>query len=201
MKGTNRIQFRQCCLIVLILAVISLPAAFAQSQDKYSADSLGQNALFELSFGQNLLFISPARQNAILKSRDLVLPTSAILLFAQFRPEGKWKVPVFFNLPTESKQFIQPDGSLKNERASPSFGTGIEFRLFQLEVKEKTHLELEAGPLLSFITDFNSEFLLAPIIASRFRIRSGDNFVMYVGGSYTPGLNAFGLFFGSGTNF
>jgi hypothetical protein len=60
---------------------------------------------------------------------------------------------------------------------------------------------MEAGPLLSFITDFKTEFIPAPLIASRIRIRNGDNFVMYVGGSYTLGLNAFGLFYGTGTNF
>ena len=202
MKRTNSGLFRRCCLTALVMIFSSLTtAAFAQSKESQMADSLGQKALFELSFGQNLLFISAARQNAIQKSRDLVLPTSAILLFAEFRPERKWKVPFFFNLPTESKQFIQPDGSLKNERASLSFGTGLEFRLFQVHLKDKIRLEMEAGPLLSFITDFKTEFIPAPLIASRIRIRNGDNFVMYVGGSYTLGLNAFGLFYGTGTNF
>jgi hypothetical protein len=190
-------------LIKLVFAaVMLLPLTCSGQKEKKTApDSSGKAPLFELSFGQNLLFLSESRQNSIQKNRSLVVPTSAVLFFSEIRPERWWKVPVFFNLPTESKQFIQPDGSLKYERASPSIGTGLVFRTFRFDLRENLHLEMEAGPLLSFITDFKEEFLAAPLLAGRFRIRSGENLVMYLGGSFTPGLNAFGLFFGTGTNF
>jgi hypothetical protein len=193
-------------LLFILLLFSVLPCfhqvLFAQQTEKAQSDStIKKGALFELSFGQNLLFISPSRQNAIQQNRSLVVPTSAVLFFAEFRPERRLKVPVFFNLPTESKQFIQPDGSIKNERASPSFGSGLEFRLFGIELRKNLRLEVEAGPLLSIISDFRSELIAAPILAGRIRIRSGDSFVMYLGGSFTPGLNAFGLFYGTGTNF
>jgi hypothetical protein len=60
---------------------------------------------------------------------------------------------------------------------------------------------MEAGPLLAFVTDFRNEFVPAPLITTRMRLRSDVNFVMYLGGSYTVGLDAFGLFYGTGFNF
>ena len=201
MPEKNLMPSAFCRALLQLAFLLSAVDGRAQSSEKNRSDSLALHTLFELSFGQNLLFISSDKQNSIQKNRDLVVPTSAILFFAEFRPERKWKVPVFFNLPTESKQFIQPDGSLKNERASPSFGSGLQFRLFQFWIKDKIRMEMEAGPLLSLITDFKNEFIPAPVVAGRLRIRSGDSFVMYLGGSYTPGLNAFGLFYGTGTNF
>lgn len=187
---------------LLLLALLWTPTFLhAKDKAKISEDSSAKAPLFELSFGQNLLFLSESRQNSIQQNRSLVIPTSAVLFFSEIRPERWWKVPIFFNLPTESKQFLQPNGTLKYERASPSFGTGLVFRTFRFNIRERLDLEMEAGPLLSFITDFRDEFLPAPLLAGRFRIRSGESFVMYLGGSYTPGLNAFGLFFGTGSNF
>ena len=165
------------------------------------ADSLDRNPLFELSFGQNLLFLSKSRQMTLLNKLDLVVPTTAVLFFAVFRPEKKWKVPVFFNLPVESTQFIQSDGSVRYQRATPSFGSGIEFRLLKFDIREKIKFDMEAGPLLAFVTDFRNEFVPAPLITTRMRLRSDDNFVMYLGGSYTIGLDAFGLYYGTGFNF
>jgi len=165
------------------------------------ADSIKHSPLFELSFGQNLLFISKSRQTTLLKNLDLVVPTTAVLFFAVFRPEKKWKLPVFFNLPTESTQFLQPDGTVRYQRSTPSFGSGIEFQLLKFDIREKIKFDMEAGPLLAFVTDFRKEFVPAPLIATRMRIRSDENFVMYLGGSYTIGLDAFGLFYGTGFNF
>lgn len=165
------------------------------------SDSLKHNPLFELSFGQNLLFLSKSRQTTILKNFDLVVPTTAVLFFSVFRPEKKWKLPVFINIPTESTQFLQPDGTIRYQRSTPSFGSGIEFQLLKFDIREKIKFDLEAGPLLAFVTDFRNEFAPAPLLATRMRIRNDDNFVMYLGGSYTIGLDAFGLFYGTGFNF
>lgn len=182
----------------LLLFLCGMPC-ISKAQEK--ADSLKHNPLFELSFGQNLLFLSKSRQTTILNSLDLVVPTSAVLFFAVFRPEKKWKLPVFFNLPTESAQFLQPNGTIRYQRSSPSFGSGIEFRLLKFDIREKIKFDMEAGPLLAFVTDFRNEFVPAPLITTRMRLRSDDNFVMYLGGSYTIGLDAFGLFYGTGFNF
>lgn len=184
--------------IFLLLFLVLLPL-YSGAQAK--VDTLRHNPLFELSFGQNLLFLSKSRQTTILNNLDLVVPTSAVLFFAVLRPEKKWKFPVFFNLPTESAQFLQPNGTIRYQRSTPSFGTGIELRMLKFDIRENIRFELEAGPLLAFVTDFQNEFLPAPLLASRLRLKSGDNFVMYLGGSYTIGLDAFGLFYGTGFNF
>jgi len=194
MKWYKNLVFGLSCLLLFLSDNQNL---LAQSR----ADSLKANPLFELSFGQNLLFLSKSRQMTLLNKLDLVVPTTAVLFFAVFRPEKKWKVPVFFNLPVESTQFIQPDGSVRYQRAMPSFGSGIEFRLLKFDIREKIKFDMEAGPLLAFVTDFRNEFVPAPLITTRMRLRSDDNFVMYLGGSYTIGLDAFGLFYGTGFNF
>ena len=78
------------------------------SQVSYSQkilDSLLKNKHFEVSFGQSLLFISNTTQANFLSSTDIVVPTSAILLFAEFRPEKIARIPVYINFPTESKQY------------------------------------------------------------------------------------------------
>jgi hypothetical protein len=194
MKWNKNLVFGLICLLLFLSDNQRL---LAQSR----ADSLDRNPLFELSFGQNLLFLSKSRQMTLLNKFDLVVPTTAVLFFAVFRPEKKWKVPVFFNLPVESTQFIQPDGSVRYQRSTPSFGSGIEFRLLKFDIREKIKFDMEAGPLLAFVTDFRNEFVPAPLITTRMRLRSDDNFVMYLGGSYTVGLDAFGLFYGTGFNF
>jgi len=79
---------------------------------------------FELSFGQSLLFISNSKQTSIVENEAVVLPTSAVLFSAEFRPDRRLRIPVFFNLATESKQFLI-NGVLVNEKASPTLGSGI----------------------------------------------------------------------------
>jgi hypothetical protein len=102
MKWYKNLVFGLSCLLLFLSDNQNL---LAQSR----ADSLKANPLFELSFGQNLLFLSKSRQMTLLNKLDLVVPTTAVLFFAVLRPEKKWNVPVFLNLPVEITQFIQPD--------------------------------------------------------------------------------------------
>lgn len=163
-------------------------------------DTTVAKSFFELSFGQSMLFITDSKIATILASNAIVIPTSAILFFAEFRPLKLIRIPVFFNLPTESKQFII-NNQIVNERAPPSFGAGIEFKCFELKINTTTKLELEAGPLANFLLATNKSLRLAPLIASRVRIIRNNNFVMYVGSSYSIALNGWGLLFGTGTIF
>jgi hypothetical protein len=155
---------------------------------------------FELSFGQSLLFISKGQSAALHNKSAVVVPTNSVLFFAEFRPERKTKIPVFFNLPTESKQFLV-NGQLISEKADPSFGTGLQFRVFRLKVDSRSLLDFDFGPLLTCIIGGKNDVSFAPILASRIRVKRGENFVMYIGTSYTVGLDVFGLFYGTGTVF
>jgi hypothetical protein len=187
MKESKRVLF-------FILTVL-VANSFAQQ-----ADSLKKNEHFELSFGQSLLFISSSRLADIHNQAAIVVPTNAMLFFAEFRPQKFIKIPVFFNLPTETKQFLV-NGQLVSEKASPTFGTGLEFRIFQAKIDSKSKIELEVGPLASFIFDTKNNVRIAPILAGRFRIMRGENFVMYLGASYSFGIEAIGLLYGTGTIF
>jgi hypothetical protein len=155
---------------------------------------------FELSFGQSLLFISNSKQTDIINNEAIVLPTSAILFSAEFRPDKLIRVPIFFNLATESKQFLV-NGQLVNEKASPTLGTGVLFKAFQIKIDNKSKIEFEIGPLTSFLFDTKKSIRVAPIIAGRIKILRGENFVMYLGTSYSFGINAIGLLYGTGTSF
>lgn len=155
---------------------------------------------FELSFGQSLLFISKGQSAALHSKSAVVVPTNSVLFFAEFRPERKTKIPVFFNLPTESKQFLV-NGQLINEKADPSFGTGLQFRLLRMKVDSRSLLDFDFGPLLTCIIGGKNDVSFAPILAGRIRVKRGENFVMYIGTSYTVGLDVFGLFYGTGTVF
>jgi len=163
-------------------------------------DSLLSNQHFELSFGQSILFISNSKQINIKTNSAIVIPTNAMLFFAEFRPQKKCHIPVFFNLATETKQFVV-NGQLVNERASPTFGSGVTFRIFQAKIDSTSKIEFEAGPLASVLFNKNNKIRVAPIIAGRFRIMRGKNFVMYAGVSYSIGINALGLLYGTGTVF
>jgi hypothetical protein len=116
----------------------------------------------------------------------------------ELRCDKKMRVPLFFNLPTATKQFLV-NGVLTNESASPSIGTGLQFKLFQINLGTKSKIETEIGPLASVIIDKNLQ--LAPIIASRVKIMRGENFLMYIGMSYAFGVNTLGMFYGTGTVF
>lgn len=163
-------------------------------------DTTVAKSFFELSFGQSMLFITDSKIATILASNAIVIPTSAILFFAEFRPLKLIRIPLFFNLPTESKQFII-NNQIANERAPPSFGAGIEFKCFEVKINTTTKLEVEAGPLANFLLATNKSLRLTPLIASRVRIIRNNNFVMYVGSSYSIVLNGWGLLFGTGTIF
>ncbi len=164
------------------------------------SDSLSEKALFELSFGQSMLFISNSKTFNIRNNNAIVIPTNAILFFAEFRPFKKVRLPVFFNLPTETKQFLV-NGALVNERASPTFGTGLEFKIFKAKLDEKSFLEMEAGPLASFLLDVHGVVKFAPVIAARIRLVRGKYFVMYLGTSYSIGIDSWGILYGTGTVF
>lgn len=181
-------------ILILLLLSVSL-STIAQK-----TDSLSKNKLFELSFGQSMLFISSSKLDSIKSKEAIVMPTSAILFFIELRPQKRMRVPVFFNLPTESKQFLV-NGVLVNEKASPTFGAGLEFKLFKINIDSKSSLDLELGPLASFLIDKGGDIRFAPIIAGRLRVMRGENFVMYIGASYSVGIDAFGLLYGTGTIF
>jgi hypothetical protein len=155
---------------------------------------------FELSFGQSVLFISSSKQIDIRNESAIVVPTSSVLFLVGLRPHKIVRIPIFFNLPTESKQFLI-NGQLVNEKASPTFGTGLQFKLFQIKIDSKSKIDFEAGPLASFIFDKGGNIRIAPVAAGRIRIMRGENFVMYFGTSYSIGINALGLLYGTGTIF
>lgn len=181
--------------IIIILIIILSAKIIAQP-----SDTIKWKPHFELSFGQSLLFISNDKLASIRNQSSVILPTNSILFFIEFRPHKTARIPIFFNLPTETKQYLV-DGVIINERASHTFGTGVEFKLFQLVIDKKSKLEFEIGPLASFIFNKYNNIKIAPLIAGRVRLMRGENFVMYFGGSYSFGINALGLLYGTGTVF
>lgn len=166
----------------------------------WNKDSLLKRQHFEVSFGQSLLFISNSKQVNIRNQAAVVIPTNAMLFFVEFRPQKNVRVPVFLNLATETKQFVV-NGQIINERAAPTFGAGITYKVFQIKIDSTSKIEFEAGPLASVLFNKNNDLRVAPIIAGRFRIMRGANFVMYAGISYSIGINALGLLYGTGTVF
>ena len=163
-------------------------------------DTTDLKSNFELSFGQNLLFISTSQQNEILQNESVVLATSSVLFFSEFRPRKVMRIPVFLNIATESKQFLV-NGILVYEKASPTIGTGLVFKVMDFKIDKKSKIELEMGPLVSMIFNTSNSVRFAPILASRIKICRGENFVMYLGVNYSLGVKAFGLMYGTGTVF
>lgn len=150
-----------------------------------------------MSFGQSKLFISNSRDSTINARQAIVVPTNAILFFAEFRPQKRMRIPVFFSLATGPKQFII-DGVLVSERASPTFGTGVQCKIFRRNFGEHSALEFEIGPLISCLFNKGGQIQFAPLFAGRFRFLKREDFIMYIGSSYSMGINAFGLFYGTG---
>jgi hypothetical protein len=181
----------------LLLSIIIFFSTLSYSQN---IDSLLNGKHIELSFGQTLLFISNTNQANFLSSTDIVVPTSAILFFAELRPQKIIRIPIYLNFPTESKQYII-NGQLVNKKASPAFGSGVVFKVFQIKIDSKSKVEFETGPLVSIIYDTKDNLRFAPILAGRFKISRGENFVMYFGASYSFGINALGILYGTGTTF
>ena len=159
-----------------------------------------ENQLFELSFGQSMLFISNSKLANIRNTEAVIIPTSAILFFVELRPQKKFRIPLFFNVPTETKQFLI-NNQLINERANPTFGAGIEYRLIQIKLDSKSRLDFESGPLVSFLVDSKNKIRVVPVIAGRVRIMRGENFVLYIGATYSVGIDTWGLLYGTGTIF
>ncbi len=173
---------------------------FAGTIQAQKADTVKSSHLFELSFGQSMLFIDNSKVVDLHTKYAIVMPTSAILFFLELRPHKKFKIPLFFNLPTESKQFLVGT-QLVYEKASPTFGFGTEFTLFRIKIDSKSKVEFEVGPLASLAVNNDNRLEFAPIVAGRLRISRGDNFVMYLGTSYSFGLNTWGILYGTGTIF
>ena len=113
---------------------------------------------FELSFGQSLLFISSSKQATIVNNQAIVLPTSAVLLSVEFRPEKRMRIPVFINLAKESKQFIV-NGQLlpmMNRLGFGFEGLKFEFNLSEnLSVVEQSKIDASFMPYVKF----NKEYL------------------------------------------
>lgn len=158
-------------------------------------DTIASN--FELSFGQSTLFISNDQVAAIKNDFNVVIPTNSMVFFSEFRPFKRIKIPVVFNLPTESKQFVI-DGKLVSEKASPTLATGAEFKLFDFNIPYDAQVEMDIGTLGSVIFRSNYQLAFAPLITNRIRIIKDKNFIMYLGGSYSVGVNTWGMFYGTG---
>lgn len=188
-------------IATLVFSLLFQNAAISRNNIEFAAkDSLNNKntkRYFELSLGQTLLFISDSKLEEIKNNSAVIVPTSARLFFAEFRPTKIMKVPVFFNLPTQTKQFIV-DGKLVSERASPTFGTGLQFRIFKFSIGVKSAIELEMGPLASFLLSEHDVLRFAPVGAGRFRFVKNEDFVIYFGSSYSLGINSLGVLFGIG---
>jgi len=184
----------------LLLYFFILLSISAEAQNKEEDTLKKKRQFFEISFGNSILFISDSKLINIRNEAAIVVPTSSVLFFIELFPQRRFRVPVFFNLPLETKQFLI-NGQLVNERASPTFGAGLELKIFQIKIDPKSKLDFEVGPLASFIADKNNVVRFAPIVAARLRLMRGDNFVMYIGGSYSFGINTVGLLYGTGTIF
>ena len=114
-----------------ILLIILTGIMFNSSA--WNKDSLLKRYHFELSFGQSLLFISNSKQINIRNQAAVVIPTNALLFFAEFRPQKNLRIPIFLNLATETKQFLV-NGQIINERSSPTFGAGLAYKVFQIKI-------------------------------------------------------------------
>ena len=196
----NILRLKTLSLVFILCLLLSSTAKGQNEKELSPQDSIKKKKakrLFELSLGQTLLFISDSKLEKIKNTTAVIVPTSAKLFFAEFRPVKKMKIPVFFNLPTETKQFIV-DGEIINERASPTFGTGLQFRIFKLPLGVRSAIELEMGPLASFLLSEKNVIRFAPVAAGRFRFIKNEDFVIYFGGSYSAGINSFGVLFGIG---
>ena len=191
--------YRSTIYKLALTTIIACTLLFSLPVHAIQIDSLKKNFHFELSFGQSLLFISNSKLIDIHNQSNLVVPTSSMLFFAEMRSDKKLRIPIFFNLPTESKSFLV-NGQLVYEKASPTLGTGAEFKLFQIKLDAKSKIEAEVGPLLSVVLD-GSNSMFVPIIAGRVKIMRGENFIIYIGGSYTFGVNTLGMFYGTGSVF
>lgn len=195
MQSTGSLK-RDVRRIFCPLLLLSLPFTLIAQ----TADSTKNDDLFEISFGQTLLFFSESQLIDLHNNEAIVIPTSSILFFLEFRPQKKVRLPVFFNLPTSSKQFVI-NNQLVNERASPTVGAGLQFRCFHLDINSKSELEFEIGPLASVLFTTRNEARFAPILAGRIMLKRGADFIMYVGSSYSFGTNTWGLLYGTGTVF
>jgi hypothetical protein len=185
-----------CC--ALLCATIGRGAVSFSQQDSLPQDTVRDpTRFFELSLGHSLLFISNTRLENVRKNESIIVPTNAILFFLEFRPVKTMRIPVFVNLPTQTKQFIV-DNVLVSERASPTFGTGLQFRCFSIKIGKKSAMEFEAGPLASCLLDQNNTVRFAPVLAGRFRFLKNSDFVIYLGSSYSVGIDAMGVLFGTG---
>jgi hypothetical protein len=186
--------------LFFFLFALGISSLSAQTSTETSPDTTKKKKnkqLFEMSFGQSKLFISSAREQTILDSARIVVPTNAILLFAEFRPSKRFRIPVFFSLATGPKHF-SVNGILVSERASPTFGTGIECKVFRKNFGVNSGIEFEVGPLASFLFNKGGQIQVAPVIAGRFRFIKREDFIMYIGSSYSFGINAVGIFYGTG---
>ncbi len=184
----------------LFFITIGLVLAVSGTSCGQEPDTTKNNDLFEISFGQSLLFFSESQLIDLHTNEAIVIPTSSILFFLEFRPKKKLRLPVFFNVPTASKQFLV-NNQLVTERASPTFGAGMEFKCFQLSINKRSRMEFEIGPLASFLLTTHNVLRFAPIIACRVMLLRGHDFIMYLGSSYSFGTNTWGLLYGTGTVF
>ena len=182
--------------IIILFSFFFLQLGRAQDSDTLKK----KRPHFELSFGKSLLFISTSKQADLLTNSAVIVPTTAILFFAELRPNKQIRIPLFCNLPTETKQFLI-NGELISEKASTTLGTGLQFKIFQFKVDSKSKIECTLGPLASFIIDTKSHIRVAPIFAGRLRVIRSENIVMYLGFSYSVGVDAFGILYGTGTIF
>ncbi len=192
-------------LRVLTLCFALIFSIKTNAQTTAADTSKPRKQFFELSFGSTMLFISNSDIQQIKDAAKLTIPTNTMLFFAEFRPQKKTRIPVFLNIPTESKQFIVTDSfgkqSLVNEKASITLGTGFQYRPFQVTLYGDTKLEFEMGPLVSAGFDNDKKLFIAPLVAGRLMVKKGSDFVMYFGGSYAFGVNSIGILYGTGTIF
>ena len=181
-------------MIRLLLSFLLFSSGFLQASTRNHNQ---EDAKFEFSFGQSLMFISDSDRAEVLENNNLVIPTSSALLLAEMFLTENWNAFLVMNLPLASQKFII-DGQETHEKANPSFLIGPSWTAYRTSLAERAGVEYQLGALLGASLAENKETTPLAVLAARVNLISKQNSTLYIGYSKTFGVNAATILYGVG---
>jgi len=182
--------------ILTFLAIVWAASAARAQGDRVLLD----NPRFEFSFGSSQLYLFDDMENASSAESRSVLPAGAALLMAEYIYSENMHALFSFHLPTSTRKQVV-DGKVEEDYVAPYLGVGPLWVPYVADFRTYARFSIQTSLLCGPVLRGGLDILPAAVLGSRFHLVSKNGTALYLGGSWTVGVQAFALVYGVGQRF
>jgi len=156
---------------------------------------------FEFNFGSSQLYLFGDLEDASGAERRSVLPASAALLTGEYFFDDELHGLVGIHLPTSTRKRVDSLGRVQEDYVAPFLGVGPLWVPYAADFRTYARFSVQASLLCGPVLRSGWDILPAAVLGSRLHLVSKNGTTLFLGGSWTVGVQAFALLYGVGQRF